>query len=202
MQVAGSFPASTSPAVASSRVRTSSTCATPVTRWNSPLDTTPKVPTSWCSSTSPRRPTIVDTTSTWCTRSPSRSTSRSRSVAASARWRMPAACCGPGADKVSVNTAAVQRPELIGEIAAEFGSQCVVCAIDAKRRSECRRCRVRGLRPRWSDADRHRRRGVGDPGRRARRGRDPAHVDGPGRHAGRVRQRAHQGDRRLRCRCR
>lgn len=41
-----------------------------------------------------------------------------------------------GADKVSVNTAAVQRPELIGEIAAEFGSQCVVCAIDAKRRSE------------------------------------------------------------------
>jgi cyclase len=39
-----------------------------------------------------------------------------------------------GADKVSVNTAAVQRPELIGEIAAEFGSQCVVCAIDAKRR--------------------------------------------------------------------
>jgi len=39
-----------------------------------------------------------------------------------------------GADKVSVNTAAVQRPELISEIAAEFGSQCVVCAIDAKRR--------------------------------------------------------------------
>ena len=39
-----------------------------------------------------------------------------------------------GADKVSVNTAAVQRPQLIGEIAAEFGSQCIVCAIDAKRR--------------------------------------------------------------------
>ena len=38
-----------------------------------------------------------------------------------------------GADKVSVNTAAVERPELIGEIAAEFGAQCVVCAIDAKR---------------------------------------------------------------------
>jgi cyclase len=38
-----------------------------------------------------------------------------------------------GADKVSVNTAAVQRPELIGEIATEFGTQCVVCAIDAKR---------------------------------------------------------------------
>ncbi|MAT04607.1 MAG: imidazole glycerol phosphate synthase subunit HisF [Acidimicrobiaceae bacterium] len=41
-----------------------------------------------------------------------------------------------GADKVSVNTAAVQRPELIAEIAAEFGSQCVVCAIDAKRRDD------------------------------------------------------------------
>ncbi len=41
-----------------------------------------------------------------------------------------------GADKVSVNTAAVQRPELIGEIAREFGSQCVVCAIDAKRRDD------------------------------------------------------------------
>ena len=39
-----------------------------------------------------------------------------------------------GADKVSVNTAAVQRPELISEIAGDFGAQCVVCAIDAKRR--------------------------------------------------------------------
>jgi cyclase len=39
-----------------------------------------------------------------------------------------------GADKVSVNTSAVQRPELITEIAAEFGSQCVVCAIDARQR--------------------------------------------------------------------
>ncbi|CAN5855778.1 MAG: imidazole glycerol phosphate synthase subunit HisF [Acidimicrobiia bacterium] len=37
-----------------------------------------------------------------------------------------------GADKVCVNTAAVERPELITEITAEFGSQCVVCAIDAK----------------------------------------------------------------------
>ena len=38
-----------------------------------------------------------------------------------------------GADKVSVNTAAVQRPDLIGEIADEFGAQCVVVAIDARR---------------------------------------------------------------------
>ena len=39
-----------------------------------------------------------------------------------------------GADKVSVNSAAVQRPELIGELAEVFGSQCVVLAIDARAR--------------------------------------------------------------------
>ena len=38
-----------------------------------------------------------------------------------------------GADKVGVNTAAVQRPEVVAEIAAEFGAQCVVVAIDARR---------------------------------------------------------------------
>jgi len=40
-----------------------------------------------------------------------------------------------GADKVSVNSAALKRPELISEAADRFGSQCVVVAIDAKRRS-------------------------------------------------------------------
>jgi cyclase len=39
-----------------------------------------------------------------------------------------------GADKVSVNSAALARPGLIGELAEVFGSQCVVIAIDAKRR--------------------------------------------------------------------
>ncbi|HVH67232.1 MAG TPA: imidazole glycerol phosphate synthase subunit HisF [Gemmatimonadales bacterium] len=38
-----------------------------------------------------------------------------------------------GADKVSVNTAAVRRPELLGELATAFGRQCVVLAIDARR---------------------------------------------------------------------
>lgn len=38
-----------------------------------------------------------------------------------------------GADKVSVNTAAVERPQLIAECATAFGTQCVVLAIDAKR---------------------------------------------------------------------
>ena len=88
-----------------------------------------------------------------------------------------------GADKVSLNTAAIVRPETISEVAREFGTQCAVVAIDARRR----------------DAD--------DPGagwgvfthggrnpteldavawaaeaERAGGGRDPAHVDGPRRH--------------------
>ncbi|MEM1329478.1 MAG: imidazole glycerol phosphate synthase subunit HisF [Planctomycetota bacterium] len=41
-----------------------------------------------------------------------------------------------GADKVGVNTAAVDRPELVSEIADRFGSQCAVVAIDAARRSD------------------------------------------------------------------
>lgn len=41
-----------------------------------------------------------------------------------------------GADKISVNTAAIMRPELISEAADKFGSQCVVVAIDAKRRPD------------------------------------------------------------------
>ena len=41
-----------------------------------------------------------------------------------------------GADKISVNSAALKRPELISEAAWRFGSQCVVVAIDAKRRPD------------------------------------------------------------------
>ena len=41
-----------------------------------------------------------------------------------------------GADKVSVNSSAVARPELIEELAEQFGSQCVVLAIDAKREDD------------------------------------------------------------------
>ena len=40
-----------------------------------------------------------------------------------------------GADKVSINSAAVTRPELVGEAAEKFGSQCIVVAIDAKQTS-------------------------------------------------------------------
>ncbi len=41
-----------------------------------------------------------------------------------------------GADKISVNSAAIKRPELISEAAYKFGSQCVVVAIDAKRKDD------------------------------------------------------------------
>jgi cyclase len=41
-----------------------------------------------------------------------------------------------GADKISINSSALERPELIEELADVFGSQCVVVAIDAKRRTQ------------------------------------------------------------------
>lgn len=51
-----------------------------------------------------------------------------------------------GADKVSVNSAAVYRPELISEAAYKFGSQCVVAAIDAKRSGDSWEVYVHGGR--------------------------------------------------------
>lgn len=41
-----------------------------------------------------------------------------------------------GADKIGINSAAVHRPELIAEGADRFGNQCVVCAVDARRRDD------------------------------------------------------------------
>lgn len=49
-----------------------------------------------------------------------------------------------GADKVAINSAAVKRPQLIDELAEQFGVQCVVLAIDAKQRP-----RVEGEDPSW-----------------------------------------------------
>lgn len=47
-----------------------------------------------------------------------------------------ARCLDHGADKVSVNSPALERPELIGELAERFGSQCVVVGVDSKRAGE------------------------------------------------------------------
>ena len=87
-----------------------------------------------------------------------------------------------GADKLTVNTAALRRPELLTELAAEFGSQAVVLAIDAKRVGDHWEAFVRGGREptggrrAWAQA----RRGL-------RRGRNPADLDGPRRHPQRIR---------------
>ncbi|HVL68072.1 MAG TPA: imidazole glycerol phosphate synthase subunit HisF [Vicinamibacterales bacterium] len=51
-----------------------------------------------------------------------------------------------GADKVSINSAAVARPALIGELAREFGRQCVVLAVDARRNGDHAEVLVRGGR--------------------------------------------------------
>jgi imidazole glycerol-phosphate synthase subunit HisF len=60
-----------------------------------------------------------------------------------------------GADKVAVNTAAVERPELVRDIADEFGAQCAVVAIDARARADGSRWEVHthgGRRPAARDA--------------------------------------------------
>jgi len=51
-----------------------------------------------------------------------------------------------GADKVSINSAAIQRPELISEGAARFGAQCIVLAIDARRKDSSWEVYVNGGR--------------------------------------------------------
>ena len=91
-----------------------------------------------------------------------------------------------GADKVAINSAALARPELIGELAEVFGSQCVVVAIDARRRGAdgvwdvyVKGGRELGRGPRG--------RRLGARGRRARSGGDPADQHGPRRHQRRLR---------------
>jgi cyclase len=53
-----------------------------------------------------------------------------------------------GADKISVNSAAIRRPELIDEIANRFGSQVCVCAIDARLDADGWHCYLKGGRER------------------------------------------------------
>jgi cyclase len=66
-----------------------------------------------------------------------------------------------GADKITINTAAGERPELIGELSREFGAQAVVLAIDAKREEGFWEVRVRGGRKATGmDAQQWARRGV------------------------------------------
>ena len=102
-----------------------------------------------------------------------------------------------GADKVSVNSAAVARPEFLSEAANRFGSQCVVIAIDARRvhgetsaacPSGFEVTTHGGRQGTGIDAVR-----VGRAGRGLRGGGDPAHLDGRRRHQGRLRHRRCSG---------
>ena len=103
-----------------------------------------------------------------------------------------------GADKVSINTAAVARPEFVREAAERFGTQCIVVAIDAKRSGDRWEVFTHGGR----NADGPRRSRVGAADGRLRRGRDSPHQHGSRRHEARLRSRAHERDRSMRCVCR
>ncbi len=85
-----------------------------------------------------------------------------------------------GADKVSLNTAAIARPELLSEAAERFGSQCIVLSVDARRApgppTGFEVTTHGGRTGTGIDAVR-----LGAAGRAARRGRDPAELDGRGR---------------------
>jgi len=98
-----------------------------------------------------------------------------------------------GADKVSINSAALARPELIDELAANFGAQCVVLAIDAKRGADSWEAYVAGGRTptgrdavAWARGRRGRRAVRLDLPLRTAHGRGGQGAAGPGRGAGPV----------------
>ena len=98
-----------------------------------------------------------------------------------------------GADKVSVNSSALARPELLTELADHFGAQCVVIAIDAKREDDGWGVYVNGGRKQVEGRDAV---AWARGGGRARRGGGPADQHGPRRHQRRLRHRADPGGRR------
>ena len=130
------------------RASISSTCATRAIRWNWPRAITTRARMNWCSSTSPRRAMIATPWSDVVARTarevfiPLTVGGGIRSVDDARR------ILHAGADKVSVNTAAVRRPELITELSEEFGAQAVVLAIDAAAQTERRVERLHARRPR------------------------------------------------------
>jgi cyclase len=94
-----------------------------------------------------------------------------------------------GADKVSINTAAVKNPQLIYESAKRFGSQCIVVAIDAKRSERGWEVYIHGGRtPTGLDAVEWAKRveSLGSGG-------NPAHFNGRRRHKKGLRYRVMQG---------
>ena len=128
----------------------------------------------------------------WSAGWPRRCSSRSPSAAGSAPLTTPGACCAPAPTRSPPTRPRSSAPSCSPRSPTEFGAQCAVCAIDAKRRDAADPAAGGGVPARRAHADRARRRGVGGAGGRARRRRDPAHVDGPRRHGRRVRPRAHR----------
>jgi imidazole glycerol phosphate synthase subunit HisF len=91
-----------------------------------------------------------------------------------------------GADKVSFNSAAVADPQVIRDASDKYGAQCIVVAIDAKRRKVAEG-RLGCLHPRRPQEHRHGRGGLGAADGGTRRGRDFADQHGPRRHQDRLR---------------
>ena len=100
-----------------------------------------------------------------------------------------------GADKISINSSAINNPQLIHDAAQKFGSQCVVVAIDAKKRADGSGWNLQKRRP---DRCRNRRRRVGEKSREPRSRRNSAHQHGLRRNKGGIRYRADKNDRRER----
>ena len=93
------------------------TCATPATRSSWPRATTPRAPTSSCSSTSPPRTRSATRSSSWPGAPPTTSSSRSRSAAGSARARTPRRCSTRAPTRCRSTRRRSRGPELIGELA-------------------------------------------------------------------------------------
>ena len=97
-----------------------------------------------------------------------------------------------GADKISINSSAINNPQLIHDAAQKFGSQCVVVAIDAKKRADGSGWNI------YKNGGRNRRRRVGEKSREPRSRRNSAHQHGLRRNKGGIRYRADKNDRRER----
>ena len=152
-------------------------------------------PTNSASSTSPPATRTATSSSTWCGARRRPASCRSPSAAACARSRTSARCCSSGADKVSINTAAVNRRALRqgggGEIRRPVhrGRDRRQEGVEAGRDGA-----LGNLHPWRAQSDRHRRGRLCQGSGGARRRRNPAHLDGPRRHQARLRHRAHPRD--------
>jgi cyclase len=201
------IPAWTSPAAGSSRASTSSSCATP----GDPVEIAARYNEQGADEL-----TFLDITATSDGRDLILPHHRGRGLAgvhpadgrrrrAHGRRRAAAAQCRRRQDQLQLGRH--RQPRRDQRASAKYGAQCIVVAIDAKRRSAetnaCGRARpgLGRLQPRRAQEHRPGRRGLGHRDGAARRRRDPAHQHGPRRHQVRLRPGADpRGERRGPCR--